>query len=178
MSLQVYTVHGIREMTMDASKLIDQKIASLADWRGEKMKALRRLIREVDPEIIEEWKWMGTPVWNRDGILCCVNAHTHHVRMTFMKGAKLKDPQRVFNAELEGNARRAITWSEGDAINVEGLKGLVRAAIALNQQKPAARKPDAKTSVTGYLPGARKATKKPAPKKPSTKPTAKKPRKK
>src|SRR4051812_28733905 len=117
-------------VTMDASKLIDQKIASLTDWRGEKMKALRQLILDVDPEIVEERKWMGTPVWNRDGLICCVNAHPHHVKMTFLKGARLKDPQRVFNAELEGNARRAINWSEGDPITVAGLEALVRAAIA------------------------------------------------
>jgi hypothetical protein len=153
---------------MDASKLIDQKIASLRDWRGERMKAIRKLIHQVDPEIVEEWKWMGTPVWNHDGIICCVNAHTQVVKMTFLKGAKLEDPQRVFNAELEGNARRAIKWAEGDALDVDGLKGLVRAAIRLNGEKPAARKPDEKSSVTGYLPGAKRprAAKKP--------PTAKK----
>jgi hypothetical protein len=155
---------------MDASKLIDQKIASLTDWRGDMMKALRALIREVDPAIVEEWKWMGTPVWNHDGIVCCVNAHTHHVKMTFLKGAQLKDPQRVFNAELEGNARRAIKWAQGDAINVDGLKGLVRDAIAVNREKPAARKPDAKSSVTAPLPGAKK---KPAKKPPATKRAAK-----
>ena len=139
--------------SMDASKLIDQKIASLRDWRGELLRSLRQLIHEVDPTIAEEWKWMGTPVWNRDGIVCLANAHTHHVKVTFPKGAKLPDPQRVFNAELEGNAWRAIDWSQGDAINVEGLKGLVRAAIALNGAKPAARKPDAISSVSGKKPG-------------------------
>jgi hypothetical protein len=158
-------------MTTDASKLIDQKIASLRDWRGEKLKALRRLILDVDPEIIEEWKWMGTPVWNRDGILCCINAHKEVVKMTFLYGAKLKDPRRIFNAELEGNARRAIKWAEGDALDVEGLKELVRAAIAHNHAKPAARKPDARSSVTGYLPGAKKA---PAKKTAAKKATAKK----
>jgi hypothetical protein len=144
---------------MDASKIIDKKIASLTDWRGERLKAIRKLIHEVDPGIIEEWKWMGTPVWNHDGIVCCADAHTHHVKMTFLKGAKLKDPQRVFNAELEGNARRAIKWSQGDALNVEGLKRLVRDAIALNREKPASRKPDAKSSVsvTAKLPGTKKA---------------------
>jgi hypothetical protein len=143
---------------MDASKLIDRKIASLSDWRGELLRSLRQLIREVDPTIVEEWKWMGTPVWNRDGILCLANAHAHVVKMTFPKGAKLADPQRVFNAELEGNAWRAINWSEGDAINVDGLKGLVRAAIALNGAKPAARKPDAVSSVSAKKPGTRRAT--------------------
>ena len=162
---------------MDASKLIDQKIDSLSDWRGERLKTIRALIRDVDPEIVEEWKWMGTPVWNRDGIICCANAHAHVVKVTFLKGAKLKDPRRVFNAELEGNAWRAINWSEGDALDVEGLKGLVRAAIALNSAKPAARKPVAISSVSAKKPGAKQATAKnkrapkkaPAKKKPAAK---------
>ena len=139
---------------MDASKLIDQKIASLPDWRGERLQAIRELIHRVDPGIIEEWKWMGTPVWNHDGIVCCADAHAHVVKMTFIKGAKLKDPQRVFNAELAGNARRAIKWSQGDALNVAGLKGLVRQAIALNQEKPAARKAGGASSVTAKTPAA------------------------
>ena len=141
---------------MDASKHIDQKIASLSDWRSELLRSLRRLIHEVDPSIVEEWKWMGTPVWNHDGIVCLANAHAHKVKVTFPKGAKLPDPQRVFNAELEGNAWRAIDWSEGDPLNVEGLKGLVRAAIAYNGTKPAARKPDAVSSVSAKKPGAKK----------------------
>jgi hypothetical protein len=152
---------------MDASKLIDQKIASLADWRGELLRSLRRIIHEVDPTIVEEWKWMGTPVWNRDGIVCLANAHANKVKVTFPKGAKLADPLRVFNAELEGNAWRAIDWSEGDKPNVEGLKGLVRAAIALNGTRPAARKPDAISSVSAKKRGMKQAaaTKTPAPKK-------------
>jgi hypothetical protein len=138
--------------SMDASKLIDQKIASLSDWRGALLRSLRQLIHEVDPNIVEEWKWMGTPVWNHDGIVCLANAHAHVVKVTFPKGAKLPDPKRVFNAELEGNAWRAIDWSQGDTPNVEGLKGLVRAAIALNGSKPAGRKPDAVSSVSGRKP--------------------------
>jgi hypothetical protein len=162
-------------VNMDASKIIDQKIASLSDWRGEKMKAIRKLIHEVDPEIVEEWKWMGTPVWNHDGIICCANAHTHAVKMTFLKGAKLKDPQRIFNAELEGNARRAINWSQGDALNVEGVKGLVRAAIALNKEKPAARKAGGASSVTAKGPTAKMAAAKAKVKKAAAnKPAAKK----
>ncbi len=133
---------------MDASKRIDQAIASFPDWRGERLKALRKLIHEVDPDVIEEWKWMGTPVWNHDGILCSANAHKSTVRVTFLKGAQLADPRRVFNAELEGKARRAILWSEGDAIDPAGLKGLVRAAIALNAKRPAARKAGGASSVT------------------------------
>jgi hypothetical protein len=160
---------------MDASKHIDQKIASLSDWRGEFLRSLRQLIREVDATIVEEWKWMGTPVWNHDGIVCLANAHKHHVKVTFPKGAKLSDPQRVFNAELEGKAWRAIDWSEGDTINVEGLKGLVRAAIALNGTKPAARKPDAVSSVSAKKRGTPRvaATKKAAARaKPAAKKTA------
>jgi hypothetical protein len=147
---------------MDASKQIDQKIASLSDWRGERLAALRKLIHEVDPTIVEEWKWMGTPVWNHDGIVCLANAHKTKVKVTFPKGAKLPDPKHVFNAELEGNAWRAIDWFDGDAINVEGLKGLVRAAIALNGAKPAARKATPKVS-------AKKPAKKPAAKRRATK---------
>lgn len=155
---------------MDASKLIDQKIASLHDWRASRMKEVRRLIHEVVPDVIEEWKWMGSPVFNRDGILCVLNPHKETVRMTFPKGAKMKD-QRSFNSELEGNARRAILWSEDDALDAAGLKSVLLEAVALNQKAPAARKTGAKGSVTGYLPGTKKLpakkapTKKAAPKK-------------
>jgi hypothetical protein len=141
---------------MEASKLIDQKIASLADWRGEIIKAIRTLIHEVDPEIVEEWKWMGTPAWNHDGIVCIANAHKNHVKVTFHKGAKLRDPQKVFNAELEGNAWRAIDLAEGDKINAAGFKGLIRDAIALNREKPAARKAGGASSVTAKVSGAKK----------------------
>ena len=133
---------------MNAAKIIDQKIASLKDWRGDLLRSLRKLIHEVDPNIVEEWKWMGTPVWNHDGIVCLANAHASKVKVTFPKGAKLPDPRRVFNAELTGNAWRAIDLLEGDSIHVEGVKGLVRAAIALNGAKPAARKPDSVSSVS------------------------------
>ncbi len=141
---------------MDASKHIDQKIDSLHDWRGELMRSLRALVLGVDSAIVEEWKWMGTPVWNKDGIICLANAHKSVVKMTFPNGAKLPDPKRVFNASLTGGTWRAIDWSEGDKINVEGLKGLVRAAIAFNGAKPAKRKPDAATSVSAQTRGAKK----------------------
>lgn len=147
---------------MDASKIIDDKIASLSDWRGELLQRLRKIIHDVDPDVVEEWKWMGTPVWNHDGIICLANAHKEHVKVTFPKGAKLPDPRRVFNAELTGNAWRAIDLSEGDAFDVVGLKGLVRAAIALNGSKPAKRKPDAVSSVSAKKQGAKKATAKKA----------------
>ncbi len=150
---------------MDAAKLIDQKLASLSDWRSALIASLRKLIHEVDPAIIEEWKWMGTPVWNHDGIVCLANAHKQHVKVTFPKGAHLPDPQHVFNAGLGGNAWRAIDWAEGDAIDVEGVKGLVRAAIALNGTMPAGRKPDATTSVSAKKPAPKKKPKKAPPKK-------------
>ncbi len=158
---------------MDASKIIDRKIALLPDWRGELLRALRQLIHEVDPTIVEEWKWMGTPVWNHDGIVCLANAHSDKVKVTFPKGAQLPDPQRVFNAELKGNAWRAIDLAQGDALNVAGLKGLVRAAIALNGVKPAARKAGSKSGVTAK---ARAGKRKPAPRKAPArkKPAAKK----
>lgn len=114
---------------------------------------------------------MGTPVWNRDGILCCANAHAHVVKVTFLKGAKLKDPRRVFNAELEGNARRAINSSQGDTLDVEGIRGLVRDAIALNREKPAARKAGGASSVSAKAP---RAMRKPAPKSPKKKRAARK----
>src|SRR5580693_4073995 len=154
---------------MDASKIIDQKIDSLSDWRGELLRSLRQLIHEVDPTIVEEWKWMGTPVWNHDGIVCLANAHAHKVKITFPKGAKLPDPQRVFNAELAGNAWRAIDLAEGDALNTDGVKGLVRAAIALNGAKPAARKPDVVATVSTKTPGPKKVTAKKIAKKASAK---------
>jgi hypothetical protein len=147
---------------MDASKLIDRKIASLSGWRGAQMKNVRELIRSVDPKIVEEWKWMGTPAWNRDGILCIANAHAEHVKVTFSKGAKLPDPRRVFNAGLGGNLWRAIDLCEGDTLDAVGFEGLVRAAIALNGQKPAKRKPTRATRVTAKKRVAKKPAKKKA----------------
>ena len=137
---------------MDASKLIDEKLASLTDWRGDLMRAFRKLIHEVDPDIVEEWKWMGSPTWNHAGIICVANAHKATVKVTFLYGAKLSDPAGIFNSELEGNARRAIKWEEGDKINVAALKGILREAMAINDAKPAARQPDAKSSVSGMKP--------------------------
>ena len=161
----------------DASKIIDQKLASLTDWRGATMKVIRKLIHEVAPDIVEEWKWMGTPVWNHNGIICIANAHKQVVKVTFSKGAKLPDPQGVFNAGLGGNAWRAIDLSEGDTLNSEGFKGLVRAAMAVNDAKPAARKPGGAGGVTAKKPKQKpKQARKPPAKKPADqKATAKKP---
>ena len=149
---------------MDASKIIDKKIASLRDWRGEQLKIIRKAVRQVNPDIVEEWKWMGTPVWNHNGIICIANAHKSVVKITFWKGAQLPDPKRLFNNGLKGGAWRAIDLAEGDKLAIEGFKGLVRAAIKLNADKPAGRKAAAgAASVTAQKKkvGARKAKKKP-----------------
>ena len=133
---------------MEASKLIDQKLASLTDWRGDVMRQIRALVLSVSPDIVEEWKWMGTATWNLAGILCIANAHKTHVKITFGKGAKLADPRKVFNAGLDGGAWRSIDLHEGDKLDAVGFKGLVRAAIEVNKAKPAKRTPDAKSSVS------------------------------
>ena len=123
-----------------ASELIDDRIEELGDWRGELLGRLRALVKEADPEVVEEWKWAkatspGTPVWSHDGIICTGETYKSVVKMTFAKGASLDDPAGVFNASLEGNTRRAIDFHEGDRVDEEGLKGLVRAAVALNESK-------------------------------------------
>ncbi len=120
---------------MKPSENIDRLIAELTDWRGETFASLRKTILDADPEIIEEWKWMGSPVWSRDGIIAVANAHKGKVKVTFAHGARLPDPEKLFNAGLEGNARRAIDFFEGDAINERALKALVCAAIEYNQIK-------------------------------------------
>jgi hypothetical protein len=121
--------------TESASVLIDQLIAKLTDWRGKTLASVRKTILESDPEIVEEWKWMGSPVWSRDGIIAVGNAHKDKVKLTFAHGAQLPDPDKVFNAGLGGNAWRAIDLFEGDKVNQRGLKNLVRAAIEYNQIK-------------------------------------------
>jgi hypothetical protein len=118
--------------SQSASALIDRKIAELADWRGKTLARMRKLIREADPEVVEEWKWRGTPVWSHDGILCTGESYKSVVKLTFAKGASLKDPARLFNASLEGNTRRAIDIREGEAVDADAFKALIRAAVALN----------------------------------------------
>jgi len=118
-----------------ASALIDELIAELTDWRGKTLASIRKSILEADPEIIEEWKWMGSPVWSRDGMIAVGNAHKAKVKLTFSHGASLPDPDQVFNAGLGGNAWRAIDLFEGDKINERALKDLVRAAVDYNQTK-------------------------------------------
>jgi hypothetical protein len=120
---------------MNPSERIDRLIAELTDWRGKTFAAVRKSILEADREIVEEWKWMGSPVWSRDGMIAVANAHKGKVKLTFAYGASLPDPDRIFNAGLEGNARRAIDFFEGDKINERALKNLVRAAIDYNRTK-------------------------------------------
>ena len=120
---------------MNPSESIDQLIAGITDWRGKTFASIRKTILEADPEIIEEWKWMGSPVWSRDGMIAVANAHKGKVKLTFAHGANLADPDKLFNAGLDGNARRAIDFLEGDKVNGPALKKLVRAAIEYNQTK-------------------------------------------
>ena len=121
---------------LSASERIDRKIASLGDWRGERMAELRKLIHEVDPEVIEDWKWMGTPVWSHDGMYVLANAHKDKVKLTFFHGAKLADPDGLFNAGLDGGKWRAIDFREDERIDKAALKALLRAAIAYNSAHP------------------------------------------
>jgi hypothetical protein len=126
------------------SELIDKKIAELGDWRGETLGRMRQLIKEADPNIVEEWKWMGTPVWSHDGIICTGESYKSIVKLTFLKGASLEDPTKLFNASLDGNARRAIDIHEGENIDAEAFKTLIRAAIDLNTSAVKARAKRAK----------------------------------
>jgi hypothetical protein len=125
------------------SQLIDARIEELSDWRGEMLARVRSLIKQADPEVIEEWKWRGVPVWYHAGMICTGETYKNHVKMTFAKGASLEDPSDLFNSSLEGNTRRAIDFHEGDEIEEKALKALIRAAVALN------------TSSAGQQPGTR-----------------------
>ena len=115
-----------------ASKLIGERIAELGDWRGDALARMRALIREADPDVAEEWKWMGTPVWSHDGGICTGESYKSVVKLTFFKGASLSDPARLFNSSLDGNVRRAIDIHEGEEIDAKSFKALIRAAVALN----------------------------------------------
>lgn len=119
------------------SELIDARIRELDDWRGETLSRLRTLVKQADPEVLEEWKWRGTPVWSHDGIICTGETYKRVVKMTFAKGASLKDPSGLFNSSLEGNVRRAIDFHEGDKIDEKALKALIRSAVALNTSSSA-----------------------------------------
>jgi hypothetical protein len=115
------------------SKLIDGRIKDLADWRGKTLARVRALIKQADPKVVEEWKWRGVPTWSDDGIICTGETYKSVVKLTFAKGASLKDPSRLFNSSLEGNTRRAIDLHEGDELNADAFKKLIRAAVALNR---------------------------------------------
>jgi len=116
-----------------ASNLISERIAGLADWRGETLATMRALIREADPDVVEEWKWMGTPIWSHDGGICTGESYKSIVKLTFFEGASLKDPAKLFNSSLDGNTRRAIDIHEGEEIDANAFKALIRAAVALNR---------------------------------------------
>jgi hypothetical protein len=126
-----------------ASELITQRIAELGDWRGETLSRMRKLIKKADPDVVEEWKWMGTPVWSHDGIICTGESYKNVVKLTFAQGASLEDPKGLFNSSLEGNTRRAIDIREGEKVDEAAFKALVREAIALNSSRKA--KPRKKT---------------------------------
>ena len=117
------------------SQLIDARIEELGDWRGETLGRLRALVKEADPEVVEEWKWRGVPTWYHDGIICTGETYKSVVKMTFAKGASLEDPSGLFNSSLEGNTRRAIDFHEGEKIDEKALKALIRAAVSLNESK-------------------------------------------
>ena len=123
------------QKSQSPSQLIDARISELRDWRGKTLSRIRSLVKEADPEVVEEWKWRGVPVWSHDGLICTGETYKSVVKMTFAKGAALKDPARLFNSSLEGNTRRAIDFHEGEKINEEALKTLVRAAVTLNKSK-------------------------------------------
>jgi len=122
-------------MSKSPSQMIDAGIKELGDWRGEMLRRLRALVKEADPDVVEEWKWRGVPVWEHDGIICTGETYKSVVKMTFAKGAALPDPSRLFNSSLEGNTRRAIDFPEGAKINEKALKALIRAAVQLNKAK-------------------------------------------
>ncbi len=119
--------------SQSAPELISKRIAELGDWRGETLNRMRKLVKEADPDVVEEWKWMGTPVWSHDGILCTGESYKKVVKLTFAKGASLKDPDRLFNSSLDGKVRRAIDIHEGEEVDESAFKALVRQAVALNR---------------------------------------------
>ncbi len=127
-----------------ASALIDERIVELGDWRGKMLAKVRELIRKTDPDIVEEWKWRGVPTWYHDGIVCTGETYKTHVKLTFAKGAALKDPAGLFNSSLDGNVRRAIDIQEGDKVDMTALKDLIRAAVALNREGQSTTKAKAK----------------------------------
>jgi hypothetical protein len=122
-----------------ASELIDKRIAELGDWRGETLSRMRKLIKEADPDVVEEWKWKGTPIWSHDGIICTGESYKSIVKLTFAKGASVKDPAKLFNSSLDGNVRRAIDIHDGEEVDAGAFKALIRAAVTLNTSGGKAR---------------------------------------
>ena len=120
---------------LPASERIDRKLAELGDWRGKTLARMRKLIREADPDVVEDWKWMGTPVWSHDGIVCTGESYKSVVKLTFAKGASLQDPKRLFNSSLDGKVRRAIDIREGEVVDASAFKALVRQAVAFNRSR-------------------------------------------
>jgi hypothetical protein len=146
-----------------ASELISKRIAELGDWRGETLSRMRKLIKQAVPDVIEEWKWMGTPIWSRDGIICTGESYKDKVKLTFARGAALKDPARLFNSSLDGNVRRAIDIAEGHEVSEPAFKALVLQAVALNSSKPSKKPPASKAPKPAPSSKAsKKVTKKPA----------------
>ncbi|MGB6546919.1 MAG: DUF1801 domain-containing protein [Candidatus Acidiferrales bacterium] len=136
-----------------ASKRISERIAKLGDWRGDALAKMRALIKQADPDVLEEWKWRGTPVWSHDGIICTGESYKNVVKLTFAKGASLKDPARLFNSSLEGNTRRAIDIHEGEKVDESAFKVLIRAAVALNASGgKQSTKPKERQNVGGRVP--------------------------
>lgn len=131
-----------------AAELIDERIASLGDWRGETLSRVRELIKQAEPNVLEEWKWMGTPVWSHGGIICTGESYKAVVKLTFLKGASLKDPKKLFNSSLEGNARRAIDIREGEQLDANAFKALIREAVDLNAASAKAKVKKAKSEQT------------------------------
>ena len=130
---------GKAKASESPSKLIDGRIKELADWRGQALAQVRKLIHEAEPQVVEEWKWRGVPVWERDGIICTGESYKNLIKLTFAKGASLSDPAKLFNSSLDGNVRRAIDIHEGEKIDANAFKALVREAAALNSSKPKRR---------------------------------------
>jgi hypothetical protein len=131
--------------SQSASELISQRIADLGDWRGETLGRMRKLIQQADPDVVEEWKWMGTPVWSHDGIICTGESYKSVVKLTFAKGASLHDPARLFNSSLDGNVRRAIDIHQGENVDASAFKALIREAVALNSTRRSKPKKKAKS---------------------------------
>ena len=131
--------------SQSASDLISKRIAELGDWRGETLSRVRKLIKEADPDVVEEWKWRGVPIWSHDGMICTGESYKNHVKLTFSKGAALKDPARLFNAGLDSNVRRAIDIHEGEAVDESAFKALIRQAATLNRSRKSKRSKKAKS---------------------------------